>query len=367
MRKGLIVIVCSLFCVLSGCQNPRIIEEVGIADMLSFDAADDAMLLVGASIPKVDPEAVVKRIVLSAISDSPQESRLKMSGMSNRTLVPGQLRVTLFSKEIAQRGLFDQLDALMRDPFVGQRIRIAITKEKAFDILKKDYPQHPPTGRYINDLLEEQANANVVPISNLHLFVRDYYDDGIDPVAPILKDVGESIEVDGIALFHEDRFVAAVEPLKGVLLAMLRDEMKEGEMFIRLPRGDKEMITFSTIKSKRKVKVRQSTAAESGIAVEVEVRVQGSIREYVGNQYDLSREEDLRQMERDIGQFIKKESEALIRMMQEHQADSIGIGQYVRNRMNYHEWKKLKWKEVYHDVKVTVSPSVKIRDVGKLN
>ncbi|MNC76546.1 hypothetical protein D3C75_1282890 [compost metagenome] len=55
----------------------------------------------------------------------------------------------------------------------------------------------------------------------------------------------------------------------------------------------------------------------------------------------------------------------MVKQMQEHNVDSLGIGAYVRNRMNYKEWTSLNWREMYPQIEVECHTKVVIKDYGK--
>ncbi|WP_449290013.1 hypothetical protein [Paenibacillus melissococcoides] len=51
-------------------------------------------------------------------------------------------------------------------------------------------------------LLHSVIESAMIPEANIYSFIRDLFDDGIDPVAPVMKAHPETIEVAGIALFR---------------------------------------------------------------------------------------------------------------------------------------------------------------------
>jgi spore germination protein len=368
MRKhGLGLCLCFAL-LLTGCKDKRILEELGFTNTTSYDLVETdngKMLLIANSIPKADPDAKTSREVLHTISKTSKEARIQLSAQTNRIVVSGQLRSILFGMDLAKDGVWEHMDTLVRDPSIGSRVRIIVAQGRAFDILKSDYPQHPPTGTYISKMLEKEAKANVTPEVNLYHFTRDFLDDGIDPVAPIIKHGEEHAVLDGIALFKDDKYVARIEPKKTLIFAFLRDKFKQGEISMDLSEGGKrEVMLFSSVISQRKIKVKRPKDALSNIEVDIQLDVQGSVLEYIGN-LDISKYNDQHQLERKMEQYVNKESELLIKKMQENGCDSIGIGQYVRIGMKYKDWKQLDWRNEFPNIKVKVTSQIKIKDFGK--
>ncbi len=366
-------IVCVLGIVLlTGCStsDQRILEELGFTHTTSYDLLRDEettgegeLLKISITIPKADPDAANNREVLTAIGRTSKEARTKLSQMTNRTLVSGQLRNTLYGLELAKSGIWDHIDTLIRDPAIGQRTKITVVNGSAHDLMAKDYPEHPITGIYIGQLLEKEAKLQTVPDINLYHFVRDYLDDGIDPVAPVIKAHEKHVAIDGIGLFQDDRYVAKISPKKALIFSLLRDAFKQGETSIELDKDERspEFVLFSSLNSKRYVRVLN---AKPPYAVQVSVKASGSVLEYIGK-LKPSKPHDQKILEDRISEHLEKEAKHMFALMQEHQVDSIGIGKSIRNHMSYKEWKELDWRKAYAEMDIRCDVQAKIKDFGK--
>ncbi|MDF0728152.1 Ger(x)C family spore germination protein [Cytobacillus sp. S13-E01] len=372
MKNCRIILVVTII-LLTGCADQRILEELGFTHTVSYDVADkdsyedNQMLRIGLSIPIASDEVKETREILVTNAYSSKESRTILSTETDRILVSGQLRNTLFGDELARKGIWDHIDTLVRDPAVGQNTKIIVVSGEAYEILKKDYKQHPRTGEYIDRLIDKEVNSQAIPDVTIYHFTRDYFDDGIDPVAPLLKENGEHLIVDGIALFNSDKYVTSIESSKAMLFSILTKNFKEGQISVNLTGNDeekdKEMVMFSSVISKRKIHAVKSND-ESQFKVNIKITIHGSVLEYIGEKKlgdDVARQE----LENEMSKYIKMETEKMITYMQEHNVDSIGIGKYVRNSLNFEEWQELDWNEVYPKVEVAVDAELKIKDYGK--
>ncbi|WP_218212218.1 Ger(x)C family spore germination C-terminal domain-containing protein, partial [Pseudomonas sp. 2822-15] len=70
-----------------------------------------------------------------------------------------------------------------------------------------------------------------------------------------------------------------------------------------------------------------------------------ALLEYIGNN-DISNEDNQKKLEKRIEEHMEKEANELVKQLQENNADSLGLGQFVRNTLSPVEWKELNWKEV---------------------
>jgi spore germination protein len=350
---------------LTGCKSDeRILEKLGLVQTASYDLAENNRIKVTSCVPVIDPDSSARRELLSTVSDSIKEARIMFSRQTDLTVVSGQLRDALFGLKLAKAGLGDYIDTLLRDPSIALGVKVTIINGDAGEILAKDYEPHTDTGRYINHLLEKEAAGNSIPNTTLYEFSRDYNDDGIDPVAPIVKDSGDKAVIDGIALFQEDRYRMKIPAQDGIFFGLFRDDLRQGEAALHLGEEDGRpvVVMFSSLLNSRKVKVHR--LGPGRFKVELLANIQGSVLEYTGHHY-LNKAGVRQQLERDIADVIMAKAKEMVSQMQQHNVDSLGIGIQIRNTLSYKEWNQMNWREVYPQVEIECKAKVTIKDYGK--
>ncbi|WP_364146977.1 Ger(x)C family spore germination protein [Paenibacillus sp. LPE1-1-1.1] len=371
MRKILqLVIAVECFLILLGCNDQRILEKQGFIQTAGYDLlrkeekTGEDELLVSVDIPKADPEGQMRRETLSVLAHSGKEAKIKFSEQTELSLVSGQLRDTLYGIKLAKSGIWEHIDDLIRDPSLSQNVKVVVVNGVAHDLLVKNYPQHPRTSQYIDRMLEKEAASNQIPVVTIYDFTRDYFDDGIDPVAPIVKESTKNITMDGIALFKKDRYITKIETEKTLIFAFLRHNFRKGEISIDLGKAKDriERLLLNSINSHRKVHVKRMK--DKSFAVEIQLKIEGAVLEYTG-EHQLSKDKDRREVEKLISEYIVHEADAMIKLMQKNKVDSLGIGKYVRNSLSYEEWQALDWDEVYTNLEVRCTAKVVIKDFGK--
>lgn len=357
--------------ILTGCPEKKNIEKLGFIHSVGYELneADDAekegVLIITIDIPQIAPDADDAREVLSTIAHTSKEGRMKLARKTDRALVSGQLRTALFSSDLAKKGIFDTMDTLLRDHAIGLNLKIIVVDGSPKDLLMEDYPMHPRTSRYLYDMVEKEAKIQLTADTSLHLFKRDFHDDGIDPIVPIVKKGKGEIIIDGIALFLGERYVMKVNPVDARIFMMLHGDNVGGDITKEIKLDDEEkesylFMTFTTLDSKRKIKVKSPTE------IDINVEVKGSISEYTGL-LNLSDDEVQKEIEKKFAEHIKGVCERLIKEMQENKTDNIGIGQFVRNNSKYEEWQKMNWKEeIYPNAQINVNVKTQLRGFGGL-
>ncbi|GGG63098.1 Ger(x)C family spore germination protein [Paenibacillus radicis (ex Gao et al. 2016)] len=363
LPRGIVPLL--LLLLLSGCGDYRILERMGFTSTVGFDLLPKGEMEITASIPRAEAFTPVKREVLSTVSKSSKEAKIKLGRETNLMIVNGQLRDVLFSDQMAEKGLFEHIDSIRRDTSVSPQIKIVIVNGSAKSLLSKDYKQHPMTDRYIDRLLEKEAVGHLVPKTTLYDFERDYYDDGIDPAVPILKEESDHISVDGIGLFKGGRYVLRIPAKDALIYSFLQGNFKQGEMSLELADkgGGHDMVMFTSLISSKKVKVRQQSGQKLNVSIDVQMK--GSIYEYTGN-LKLSNDSDRHKLEKQVSDHLNARANQMVKRMQDKEADSLGIGMYVRNGMSYKAWKSMDWSESYAKANIKCNVHFKVKDYGSL-
>lgn len=354
-----------LLMTITGCGNDqRILEKIGLTHTTAFDLMPGGMLKVTNSIPLAVDEGRKPREVLTTISDSSKSAKVDLSRQTQLILVSGQMRNILFGTTLARRGFWDDIDTLVRDPSVSPRVKVTVVDGDAHDLLIKNYSNYLRTAQYIDRMMESETRFQSIPKVTLYEFTRDYYDDGIDPIAPTIKDIGDHVKVNGIALFQDDRYLMKIDDKETIYFAMLSKDFKLGSLPMRLSKNEeaKELVLFDSLISKRRI--HTTRAGGNSFIVNFEISVSGVILEYMGS-LKISKEEDRHALEDKIGEKITSHMETMLNAMQKHNVDSIGLGNEIKRIVPYKEWKAMNWREVYPEIEIHCQTKVKIKHYGK--
>ncbi|KQX46578.1 Ger(x)C family spore germination protein [Paenibacillus sp. Root444D2] len=360
---------------LTGCVEQNRIEKLGMSDIVALDSVyerngkpSETDVSTAISIPKSGSMDNQQADILQTIAESPKDGRIKMSRKINKVLVSGQLRSMLFGKDLAKQGIWNELDSYRRDYTVGEKLKIVIVNGSAVDMLTHKYAQIRSVGNHIDQLLTQEAKIHEVPDVSLYSFVRDYYDDGRDPIAPMLIVKGDNIEIDGIALFKNDRYIGKISAEQTVLFAILNKSFKMGEFditFMDRSSGRKESAMISSIASKREVIVNKQGSESKIPQVVIRIRLSGIILEYTGKS-TFKKPEEQKNLDQDLSEAIREKLQAIVSHVQRSGGDNLGIGTYVRNSMSYENWNNLNWKSIYPRADIRVEVDTTIRDYGMI-
>ncbi|WP_100372293.1 Ger(x)C family spore germination protein [Bacillus sp. FJAT-45037] len=371
MVNKIIIIALSITLILTGCADIQLVEEIGFINIAGYDLYEEGesnktnprTYQITFGIPLIDPDKTKPREILQTVGHTSKEGRMNLARKTDRSLVSGQLRTTLFGIDLAEKGILDISDTMLRDPTIGSRVKLAIVNGRANELLAKEYPEHPKVGPYVDMLLEQGAKSSVIPDTDLYQFTTDLLERGIDPIIPVIKTGEKEVIIDGIGLLKGDKYITKINPQDTFSFLVLYQNFNTGELKLSLPNEEdkqEDLVIYSSFRSKRKINVVSTTEP---FEVTIDVSLKGNIVEYHGS-LDLETEEDQEKLKVNSERFIEAKTAEIIKTLQKNNVDSIGLGKNIRNSISYEDWENLDWEGIYPDVTVNINANVNIRDFG---
>jgi spore germination protein len=334
--------------------TPRIIDKIHIITVAGYEQIKGDKFRGTIVIPVFKPDKTVKNVTFTSTGSIISENRLKVNAESSRPLETGKLQVALFNIDLAKRGILKYLDNLERDPTVGSRVNLAIVDGSTHDMLTKDY-EGISTGRYLSQLIEHNMNIGSLPRTNLHVFSQRFFAEGIDPILPLLKQKGNKVEIEGIALFNKDKYVEKLSYNKGIIFIMILEDFKRAEFTIK-HKGEKPIASLQIVDSNRKVKINQHSSTP---IVTIYVKMRGHIREYSGNAVN---NKIIISLQKEAEKQTESMGEKMLARFQKLNIDPIGVGRAVKAHSR--DWNEKKWKDQYQNVKINVKADITITETG---
>ncbi|CAM3288883.1 Ger(x)C family spore germination protein [Brevibacillus invocatus] len=269
MRKGwqwmLLAMIGPLL--ISGCEPTQILDETTLITVMGFDVLEDNRIRATASAPVVSSLVSQKEQVVSATDTTLNGIMNKLDLQLDRRPKLGQLRIALYSKEMAKKGMIEFVGVMDRVE-VGLRPYLGIVDGKSYDLVQADYPTQGNIGLYLYYTIYKNVRGEQLPSSTLHEFMRDYYSEGNDPYLPFIERKGNDINIKGVALFKGDQYVDWVKPEQAFYIKLVRDQFRAGFFQLSIPtaglgiqdqrksnKQETSPIALETINSKKNIKL----------------------------------------------------------------------------------------------------------------
>ncbi|MGG4211906.1 Ger(x)C family spore germination protein [Paenibacillus sp. FSL L8-0638] len=287
----------------------------------------------------------------------------------SRTLNYSHRRVLLFGEALAREGIGNMMDVLARVPQNRLSSLVVITKGSALEVLQAD----APIEQYPAEMVRELNYSYMENPRSIKLLLNTILLDGIDPAVPVmslvkngpasLKDKKTNIQVDGLAVFRKDRVTGIIDNHLSRFLLLGMNQAKNTEIFVLPPKG-KGYISVDLIENK--VNIEPNIRGDE-IRMTIHINCNGNAKENETT-FDISKEANLKWLEQQVAEQIKKELGEAVRVIQQkYHSDVLGLGRVIiTSRPD--EWKRIKpqWDHLYPKAEVTIDPVVHIENIGAI-
>jgi spore germination protein len=363
MNKFFIITILFL---LTGCAEQKIIDDLALINAVGYDLTDNDTnpLKLTVTFPIITKDGKYDRKTIMVAGKSSKEAREKVRFKTNYKLESGQIRVALFGQKLAKQGMLPYIHSLVRDPSIGTRVKFALAEDEASDVLMLQIKNEGQNATYLEQFLTKLNRENFRTNYNIYQFIRDYYDDGIDPILPVFKVEKNNIAYNGIGLFYEDKLIEILKPSEARYLFLFREEMTQGVFVEQIGVGEEEKasIMLSYELKDHRIDVQSNPTNRKNATIYIELI--GDVVEYTGKE-DVSDPKIQKKIENIITNKINHEGKKLIEKLQKLQVDPLGIKRYVRNNMKYNDWQALNKYQAYQDMNINVKANVILNSSGK--
>ncbi|GAF15416.1 spore germination protein GerQC [Bacillus sp. JCM 19046] len=331
----------------------NIIDELQLITVAGFDQVEDNKVRGTVTLTAYSYEEELNNTALSAISTSTRQLRLRLNSMSSRPIHGGKISSIVIQDHLAEDGIFDLLDTYYRDPTIALRAFLSVTRGSTYEMLNKEFPLQTEIGTYLKDMLDHNMERGNLPKSNMHLFMRAYFEKGHDPFMPILSYTNNVLQVDGTALFKDDRFVHALDIEEAFFLKLIKDGYQTGGVIELKVDNESEVAVLREMRSSSELSVDRESES-----LHIEIELKTRLSEYSGHTLN---EAKLKEITQESDRVIEEGIRNLINVMQEKQIDPIGFGAREINRSELNE---AEWYDLYGKLNVKVNVKTSIVESG---
>lgn len=358
MKSLLVMIAMTLL--LTGCLvKPHIVEDICMVLAITVDAeqkkggnretANGDAIRVAMSVPMYQADRTVKGGLYTGTGKELKDTISSVNYSTSQFMSISKLEVFIVSEEILKSGIGKYVEELNQDPMINGRLVLAMTEERAEKVLQFGYDNsNLPLGRYIFSVVENNINTFDLPRLNMHQFVYEWKGAGMDPVMPLITTSGNKVVLAGIVLLRDDAYAGKLSTKEMMPYAWLKQNTQDASYVFTLP---EDSLMLNNLKTRRVYEYRPQQEE-----IHIRIHVDGDLTE---SGQGKATGQDIKQISRDVNQYMKQECEALIAKLQQLNVDSLGVGDFVRSQSR--TWSEERWKAQYPKMKFRVSVESEIR------
>ncbi len=369
MKKLFLVLLFLMIPLLVSCSQEssnrsRIpLEDVAMVGVMSFDYMEGNKMKLTVAVPQYSQKVKKNTQISSVTTDLVSNGIVKIGRMSEKKVVLNQLRVILVNEEFAREmNMRKIIEYLYRKAEVGNRVYIAVVKGNAEDLLKGNYPDKENVIYYLKDLLQPSITTAFNPNTNIHRFMFTSTSIVYDPILPVIVKKGEHIEIEGVALFKNDKMIDTISPSEaGIIQAIqgkknltplkLNLEAVKGKVMLDLIRANVRAIPNRNLSSPK---------------LKITMKLKGLLSEYNGEmQNEIDKPENLHILENAVNKELEKEILQFLDKLKEKEIDPIGLTDNFR--MHYHgKWTEEMTVDMIKKLEVDIHVDTSILSTGTL-
>jgi Ger(x)C family germination protein len=368
-RLLFIPLVSLLVLILPGCWDREDLEDVGFILVLGLDLDQDNNLLVYSMVPIRHKEAKEREIAVKEKAISLRESRREIDDMFEGVGSGRKLEAILLGKRLLKHeDWFPLLDVLFRDPKNAITADVFFVNGPVSQVVYSRFVEIPYLSLHLYELVQTANKRHETVMTELHELHRQMYEKGITPAISDLE-IDKKLDLRGTALLNEKgKYVDSLRTQENVLLMILQKQVKkEIPLTLKLPQIEKggggifdtNIVSFTLVNMKIKIK----TAYRYGrFHYNIRIRSYATLSE---REFPFDVENKSGELEKMVEKQLDQQFGNLIKKIQKHKIDPIGLGLYARAH-EYKEWQKVQddWGEALSKADIKINVKVKVKSMG---
>ncbi|KAA0562494.1 Ger(x)C family spore germination protein [Rossellomorea aquimaris] len=378
IRTIMLLLLCLCTCFLSSCVETKYLEKLGLITAVGYDQAEDEKITGTIVLYQFNPAMEDVEKILISKSKTSKGIRLSQNLETDHRLVSGQLRITVYGRELAEKGISHLVDTLERDSSIGNMVYLTIADTTAEQILNYQMTERTSNmGTYLYNLVKQNVESELLVSPTLQEFITDYGSVGKDPLLPLLKASDGKVGVAGFALFTRDKFIKEIKKDKIFYIRSLMEDYNAGSVEVELPlekvkpylsnphlgqENDKVYIMIDSIKSSHMIKTEKKSTPSFNVKLKIESRILE-----MSEEMKLSDPKALSLLEDEISDYIEKNIKEMILMLQDEGTDPIGFGMEYKSIRGNEDLSREKWDKLYKDASFHVKVENKIIRTGVID
>ncbi|MCG7406004.1 Ger(x)C family spore germination C-terminal domain-containing protein [Paenibacillus sp. ACRRX] len=324
------------------CQAKRIINQNGYIQTITIDKTDDPnQYFFGIMYAEPLAEGKAKSTYQGYMAHDFTEAYNHFTLQSRFALVVGHVRNIIISREIAESDVIKVISNLLFQPKFPLTSRILVYEGQAKDFLQQ---KEDLTDFHLYLLLEKLQKINDYSLSTVFNFVRDQQQLGIEPITSIVKLKNDAV-IGGMSLFRGGKMIGIVPEKEVNYMLLLRNHSIKGAFYInenQLPGN--EPIILDNAKSRRSIEVVHTAPVPKII---IRLHITSTLTTPMS---ETTPEDKI--SEALIQETLQRKFNQFVQSVQEKEADVIGVGMHVRNKMRYSEWNEAKWPKLFKNADI---------------
>lgn len=376
MKKAVALAIVFLFCLnLSGCWNYREPESIATVTGAAVDIEPDGKWLVTAEIVDFSmgsEKSSGKPNYVSAKGDTIFDAVRSMISSTGSKLYWGHATAFVISRDVAEKGIVDVLDTIVRDHEFRLSAFMVVSGEKtAQEVLKLETPNDAFHAFGIKSTIAEMKGVSKTPVQMISDVIAHLSAAGQAQVLPVAQAISinnkKMLSVNGCAYLKKGKLEGFLNSEDTMKMLFVTDDVKGGVLNIKTAneppaKSNTGSVALEIKKTKTKV-VPSFDGKKFTFAIDIQTEtVANNIETHTKIIDEKGSEAFARMAQKQLQERIL----TFIQSMQQSEMDLFRFGSVVRRELPA-VWKSVEknWPAYFAAANVSVKSNIKIQHFGE--
>lgn len=310
---------------------------------------------------------------VSAKGNTLFEAIRNITNFSTRRVFWAHNFIIVVNEDVARDGIRDIIDFFTRNPELRMRTNIAITPDKAKDVISTMTGLEVVPGEALDKLFRYTDISGAAPKTELLDVQRAYLSETTQPLIARMeliergvsnKKQGQAgaikqVNLAGAGVFKGDKLVGILNKDETRAAVLFIEKVKSGVVVLSCPNEPDKEITAEIVHDKFNVTPSYQNGKPS---FTVDYKAFTNIVE-AGCPFSIKDKEDVAKIEKEVESKVKADIKKVLTMAQkEYNSDFLELGQRFNNKFP-REWKEIKnhWDTTFSDVTMKVNVDARVK------
>lgn len=366
---------------LTSCSHAQQLEKLGIIHSRGVDFNEqEGKVTVTMVLFSFDPESTQMTQTIEGSGKTVKGARREADFKTDFILTPGQMRLEMYGKETAEKGLFRYLNALVRDARLPDTMHLAISDTSAKEILSTESQKISKNiGQFLTTIIENEVSEGAIPVPTLHDFSRMVTLVGQDATLPVFSMKGEKPYLSGLALFQRDKYINTVSIEDSRLINIILNKVKNSSFELEIHNEElihdlvKDAGTGERIYSKDGLALefiilrgtsRTNLIDADNLAYKTDIDMKIELLE--GSDYFRVKDAEIAdRVVKELEKELEKKYKKIFNSMKEHKTDQFGLGKLYRALVDG-DLDDEEWYDIYPGSSLEFNINLEINSFGTI-
>jgi len=362
-RAFLILNLLIVIFLLTGCWDNVEINNREYIFSVGIDKGKDDNFLFTAEIPKINEGSKEERLIYTAESENFANFYNDSFLRSDKVISDRLMQVIVIGESVASdpsciKKIFDEIE---RSPQINRRVKIAVAKGDAKDIVTTEIPSNPIVGRYLSELLVKLKKDNYQDIYTFDEALLNFKDFNSEMI-PLVEKIDDGLRVERTAVMKNYQQIGNLSYDENEIIMLLLDPAKSNMKNINIKVEDASIsLGAVSIRTTEKVNLK-----DNKLVVNYYVNLFCYIDSFELDNKSLADQDFLDKIKVTATNQISEQTNNTINKLQKvYKSDLLKIKDKL---YKYHkkEYDKIKdnYEQVFADAEITVNYNMKIKSTG---